>query len=125
MIRRWYERGVAIVDLLVTRLDPVRGLAGTLAVVPNLTMPLLVQGERYFRNAPFRGYPFGPWGLMAMVAMLFRVGLLVAVIVIAWKLLVTRAPARREDAALQILRERYARGEINEDEYSKRRAMLT
>ena len=36
----------------------------------------------------------------------------------------TSQPAKQEDGALQLLRERYARGEIDHDEYQRRKEDL-
>jgi len=62
-------------------------------------------------------------------------GLLVLVLLIAggvylWRALERRdatrtpTPPRQEDSALQVLRERYARGEIDHEEYTRRKAGL-
>lgn len=65
----------------------------------------------------------GPWGWgMGVGSILF-----VALIVIG-VLLVVRQPSRgegaRDDAGRRILDERFARGEIDEDEYERRRRTL-
>jgi len=63
---------------------------------------------------------FGGWWLMWLVPLLLVVGLVF--------LLVDRfsTPRRQdeEDRALAILRERYARGEIDDEEYERLRAKL-
>jgi putative membrane protein len=71
----------------------------------------------------------GAWGWVGMSFMtLFWFGL---VALIVWAIVASR-PSRilsttegpRSDHALTILRERYARGEINADEYEQRRKIL-
>lgn len=67
------------------------------------------------------------WGSgMGIVWMLLLVGLTVAVAIVLARMLLPRTgPPRDEDDALSVLRARYARGEIDEDEYRARRATLT
>lgn len=121
MIRRWYERAVVLAGALGTRLASVRVLIIAAALVPTLAAPVLAQGERYFR-----GGPFGPWMWFAGAAMLLRALLIVALIVVVWRLVAARGGVLHPpDSALQILRERYAKGEISDDEYRKRLATLT
>jgi uncharacterized membrane protein len=67
-------------------------------------------------------------GIAAGVFMLFgllRFLLLVALLVIAWKVITLRQLWGRPDGAVQAVRERFARGEINEEEYRKRMAALS
>jgi putative membrane protein len=65
---------------------------------------------------------FGLWGVGMMVMMLVFWGLVVAAIVMAIRWLARQAGGAREpDRALQILRERYARGEIDRQEFEARK----
>ncbi|MEA2658928.1 MAG: putative rane protein [Candidatus Binatota bacterium] len=62
------------------------------------------------------------WGMMAMMFlfwMLFIVGLIVG---IRW--LIGKGKEQKQDSALEILRERYARGEINKEEFEAKRKDL-
>ena len=62
------------------------------------------------------------WGMMAMMFLfwvLFIVGLIVG---IRW--LIGKGKEQKQDSALEILRERYARGEINKEEFEARRKDL-
>ena len=67
---------------------------------------------------------WGVWGLGMMVMMVaFWVLLIIGIILgIRWLVAQGRAPGR--DTALEVLRERYARGEINRDEFEARRRDL-
>lgn len=67
------------------------------------------------------------WGSgMGIVWMLLLVGLTVAAAVALARVLLPRSGASRDaDDAMSVLRARYARGEIDEDEYNARRATLT
>lgn len=67
---------------------------------------------------------WGAWGLGMMLMMLLFWAVLItgAVLGIRWLVAQGRAPGK--DTALEILRERYARGEINRDEFEARRRDL-
>jgi len=121
MFQRWSEHIHVFVGNVVPKLTPVRVLLTAAAIVPTLVGPALAQGERYY----FRSGPFGPWAWMVGLVMLFRLLLVVVVVALVWRLLSSRGPFHASDSAVQILRDRYARGEISEDEYRKRLAMLT
>jgi len=72
-------------------------------------------------------YPGGGGYRFFWVAGLFallRVALIVSVILLIWKVIGARTLWARPDAATQVLRERYARGEISDDEYRKRLVTL-
>jgi len=122
MIRRWYERAVVLAGSLGAMLTPVRALTFGLAVVPALAGPVLAQSGPYFRRFPLEP---GPWLWFTGAAMLLRALLFIAIVVVGWRLLTSRGAFHAPDSALQILRERYAKGEINEEEYRKRVATLS
>jgi putative membrane protein len=67
---------------------------------------------------------WGVWGLGMMLMMLLFWAILItgAVLGIRWLIAQGRVPVR--DTALDILRERYARGEINRDEFEARKRDL-
>ena len=63
-----------------------------------------------------------PWIVFGPAMMLIFLGVCVALLYLVMR--GTRGSARREDRALQILKERYARGEIDQAEFEKRRRFL-
>lgn len=63
-------------------------------------------------------------GWFALNALL-RFLVLIALLVIAWKVIASRSIWGRPDGAVQIVREQFARGDITEEEYRKRRAALS
>jgi putative membrane protein len=67
---------------------------------------------------------WGMWGIGMMLFMLVFWGLVVAGIVVAIRWLVQQGKGSRSDAALEILRERYARGEIDREEFLARKRAL-
>ena len=72
-----------------------------------------------------RGRGFGPGAIVFAFQALLRFLLLIALLVIAWKVITLRSLWGRPDGAVQVIRERFARGEINEEEYRKRLAALS
>jgi putative membrane protein len=64
------------------------------------------------------------WGLVMMVMMLVFWGVLIAGIVLAIRWLAGQGGRPRADRAFDILRERYARGEINKDEFDAKQRDL-
>ena len=67
---------------------------------------------------------WGAWGLGMMVMMLVFWGLVITGIVLAIRWLAGQGERSRSDRALEILRERYARGEINKEEFDAKRRDL-
>jgi putative membrane protein len=69
---------------------------------------------------------WGIWGIGMMVLMLlfWAVVIIGLVAAIRWLARQGREP-RRDDAALDILRQRYARGEIDRDEYETKKRDLS
>ena len=62
-------------------------------------------------------YMWGPWGIGMMLMMLVFLGLVIAALVLGIRWLVTQGRESRSDSALDILRQRYARGEIDKDQF--------
>lgn len=85
-------------------------------------------GRRGFGLHRFRPRRFGAGLLVRGVFSLFRLLLLAGLILLIWRVLNARLLwarlGHRQDPAAGILRERYARGEITEEEYRKRLATL-
>ncbi|WP_018130223.1 SHOCT domain-containing protein [Effusibacillus pohliae] len=50
--------------------------------------------------------------------------LIIGLVIYAFFSLIAKPFVNKEDSALRILQERFARGEISEDEYERRRAVL-
>ena len=83
---------------------------------------VLAQGRMYEWHWEMHPMWWWGWGMMAMMFLfwvLFIVGLVVG---IRW--LVGKGTEQKQDSALEILRQRYARGEINKDEFEARRRDL-
>lgn len=71
------------------------------------------------------GWMWGAGGLVMMVMMLVFWGLVIAGIVLGIRWLARQGAGVPADAAPEILRQRYARGEINHEEFEARRRDLT
>ncbi|WP_089827188.1 SHOCT domain-containing protein [Halogranum amylolyticum] len=63
------------------------------------------------------GGAMGLWGLLWM-------GLLIAVPLYIVYALLNRGPGGNDEQSLSVLRERYARGELSDDEFNRRRKQL-
>lgn len=93
--------------------------------LPLLTI-LLVPGSAWAQERVYEWHwgmhpMWGVWGL-GMMLLLWAILITGTVLGIRWLVAQGRAPGR--DTALQILRERYARGEINRDEFEARKRDL-
>jgi putative membrane protein len=60
-----------------------------------------------------------------MLMMLVFLGLVIAALVLGIRWLVTQGREPRTDSALDILRQRYARGEINKEEFEAKKRELS
>lgn len=117
-------------------------LAGALLValaLPALAQTVVGQQPQVSGPPPLSPYPYGPhmfggrgvgphgWGVHPWLFgpfLLVRALLGIGLVVLIWRVLLTPSLWRRPDGATQILRERYARGEIGDDEYRKRLGTL-
>jgi putative membrane protein len=82
------------------------------------------RGEWWWGDHPM-GWMWGGYGIVMMLMMLLFWGAVIAAIVVGIRWLAGQGRPVRRDAALDILRERYARGEINREEYEQRKRDLT
>jgi putative membrane protein len=75
----------------------------------------------------FGGYGFGPSGSIGygwmFAAMAFRLVIFIGIVVLAYKLF--KRYTNKSENTLSILNERFAKGEISEEEYIKRRTILS
>jgi putative membrane protein len=65
------------------------------------------------------------WGLGMLLMMLLFWGLVIAAIALGIRWLVGQGREPRSDSALEILRQRYARGEINREEFEAKKRDLS
>ena len=68
---------------------------------------------------------WGVWGLGMTLMMLVFWGVVITALVLAIRWMARQTAGPRPDAALEILRQRYARGEIDKDEFEARKRDLT
>ncbi len=103
---------------------------GTAAALSALTLPVLAWADAGGEGAYGHGHMWGGWGgwVVGPVMMILFAALTVAVVVLVVRWLggMGGGPARgpKPSAALDILEERFARGEIDKDEFEARRQSL-
>jgi putative membrane protein len=68
---------------------------------------------------------WGAWGFGMMLMMILFWGLVIVGIVMGIHWLMREGQERRSDSALEILRQRYARGEINKEEFEAKKRDLS
>jgi putative membrane protein len=68
---------------------------------------------------------WGAWGFGMMLMMLAFWGLIIVGLVLGLRWLLTQGRESRSDTALDILRQRYARGEIDKEEFEARKRDLS
>lgn len=68
---------------------------------------------------------WGAWGLGMMLMMLLFWVLVIVGLVVGIRWLFSQRKEPRSDSALEILRQRYARGEINKEEFEAKKKDLT
>jgi len=99
------------------------GLWGGLSSIVALPISAWAQ-ERPWGWHPMWGM-WGAWGLGMMLFMMVFWVLVIAGLVLGIRWLVTQGRDSRSDTALDILRQRYARGEINKEEFDTKRRDLS
>ena len=89
----------------------------------------LAQEEEGYRYAYAHPHMMGDWGWAGMIfgpiMGLLTIAVIVVVIVLVVRWLGGTRPAPRSQSAIQILEERFARGEIDKDELEERKRLLS
>ena len=67
---------------------------------------------------------WGVWGIAMMVMMLLFWGVVIVGIVLGIRWLMGQGRQSQQDGAMDILRQRYARGEINKEEFESKKRDL-
>ncbi|HUF56460.1 MAG TPA: SHOCT domain-containing protein, partial [Thermohalobaculum sp.] len=95
------------------------GAAAAALTVAGMTAALAQPGDGYYGHPGMMGGWFG-----GLLMMLIFVALIVAAVVVTFRLLGHEPGKRSSGRALDILNERFARGEIDRAEYEDRRKAL-
>jgi putative membrane protein len=102
-------------------------LVGTLAIA--MLAPSFAHAQERTWEWQWSMHPmmfmWGAGGLVMMLMMLVFWGLVIAGLVIGVRWLVGQGQPSRRDEALEILRQRYARGEIDKQEFETRKRDLS
>ena len=107
----------------------MRRIAGLIVgLLSGLITPLTVWAQ----ERPWDGWGMHPmwgvwgmWGIGMMLLMLAFWGVVIVGLVLGIRWLVSQGKGARPDPALDILRQRYARGEINTDEFEAKKRDLS
>jgi putative membrane protein len=68
---------------------------------------------------------WGAWGFGMMIMMILFWVLIIVAVVLGIRWLIGQGKDSRSDSALEVLRQRYARGEINKDEFDAKKKDLS
>ncbi len=109
---------------------PVRGRPGPAKIVLGMLLclwPSLAAAQDRPYEWGWGMHPmWGMWGIGMMLVMLVFCGMVIVGIVLAIRWLVTQGrESRATDPALDILRQRYARGDISKEEFEAKKKDLT
>lgn len=97
----------------------------------SVTLTWLIPGTVYAQRPPYEwgwehpmGWMWGAWGIAMGLIMLLFWGAVIVGIVLGIRWLISQGKGSSSDAALDILRQRYARGEINKEEFEAKKRDL-
>ncbi len=98
------------------------------AMAPAFLTPLVASAQERPYEWGWGMHPmwwaWGAGGVVMMVMMLVFWSAVIVSLVLGIRWLIHQAPASRSDSALEILRRRYARGEINREEFETKKRDL-
>ena len=107
----------------------MKGIAGRLlGVLGGVSMPVAVWAQErpydFWGMHPMWGM-WGAWGFGMMLMMLVFWGLIIVGLVLGIRWLVGQGRESQSNTAMDILRQRYARGEIDKEEFEARKRDLS
>ena len=107
----------------------MKGMAGRiLGVLNGVSIPVVASAQErpydFWGMHPMWGM-WGAWGFGMMLMMLVFWGLIIVGLVLGIRWLVGQGRESRSDTAMDILRQRYARGEIDKEEFEARKRDLS
>ncbi len=96
------------------------------ALLANWLLPGAALAQERFYEWRWHMYPmwWGMWGIGVMILFLLFWVLVIVGLLIGIRWLIGQVRGTRQDSAHQILRERYARGEINKEEFEAKKRDL-
>ena len=100
-------------------------------ILSAISMSSFVPGVVFAQERPYdwgwgmHPMMWGTWGFGMMLMMILFWGLLIVAVVMGIRWLSREGQERRSDSALEILRQRYARGEINKEEFEAKKRDLS
>ena len=104
----------------------MRRTAGWLAgVLSGVTLPMVAWAQE--RPSDYWGmhYMWGAWGIGMMLMLFVLCGLVIVGFVFGIRWLGSQEKESRSDSAVEILRQRYARGEISKEEFETRKREIS
>ena len=107
----------------------MKGIAGRLlGVLGGVSIPVAAWAQErpydFWGMHPMWGM-WGAWGFGMLLMMLVFWGLIIVGLALGIRWLVSQGRESRSDTAMDILRQRYARGEINKEEFEARKRDLS
>ena len=107
----------------MNHLDSLRSWLVTMATDSWAVIPW-VQGQPY--DWGWGGHPmmWGAWGFGMMIMMILFWVLIIVAVVLGIRWLMGQGKESRSDSAVEILRQRYARGEVNKEEFESKKKDL-
>lgn len=101
---------------------PMAGVALGLLISVGMPMAVWAQERPYDWGMH---YMWGATGIGMMLMMVLFWGLVIVALVFGIRWLITQGKEPQSDSALDILRQRYARGEINKEEFETKKQELS
>ncbi|HEY3302723.1 MAG TPA: SHOCT domain-containing protein [Candidatus Binatia bacterium] len=97
-----------------------------MALMINWLLPGAVWAQERYYEWGWGMHPmwWGAWGFGMMLMMLVLWGLVIVGLVVGIRWLFGQGKKSRSDSAFEILRRRYARGEINKEEFEEKKKDL-
>lgn len=104
----------------------IKELVGGLNAAAHIGLPVMPVAQAGPYDWGWGPHPmmWGAWGIGMMLMMIVFWALVIAVIVVALRWALGQGKEPKADASLDILRQRYARGEINQDEFESKKKTL-